>query len=171
MEKARINEIIDEALKNKKHAAADVEDRIAKDYLTIKLDANLLAIQLEYLREVFELPDILSIIPVPFSPSYILGIINVREEIIPVLSFSQLLGLASEEKKFFKIAVIEEKFKIAIPFTDILDLKSVPIRQIQDCKDVRKTAREQFINQEFTYDGQVIRIVDILKLFASEFLT
>jgi purine-binding chemotaxis protein CheW len=143
---------------------------IIKEFLVIDAGTALIGIQVEYLREVFDLPDLKDIIPIPFSPAYILGIINVRGEIVPVLSFEQVLGLDATDTPYTKMVIIDEKFKIAFPVKDVVDLKAQEIKALTSIKDVTRPADEQLFYQEFDYNGRKVVIIDILKMYGTSFL-
>jgi chemotaxis signal transduction protein len=143
---------------------------IIKEYLVIDVGTALIGIQVEYLREVFDIQDMNDVIRIPFSPQYILGIINVRGEIVPVLSFEQVLGLEESDAQYTKMVIIDEKFKIAFPVKDIVDLKSQEIKSLTAIKDIKRPADEQLFFQEFEYDGRKVIIVDVLKLYGTRFL-
>ena len=159
--KERINEIIKEAEENKNKDKD--KSKIVKEFLIIDINSNFFALQLEYLREIFDLTDKDDIVPIPFTPQYILGIINVRGEIIPALSLLRILEI--EDKNFnnyLKIAIIDEKFKIAFPFTEIIDIKPI--------KNATKKNKDQFLTSEFEYGDKIISIIDIIKIYSSNYL-
>jgi purine-binding chemotaxis protein CheW len=167
--KDKINDIIKEAEKDRKSKDKE-KSKIVKEFLIIDVDSNFFALQLEYLREVFDLANKNDIVPIPFTPPHIMGIINIRGEIIPVISMLNILGVERKSSNYLKIAVLEEKFKIAFPFTDIYDLKSMDIASIKEIKNAAKKTKEQFLSQEFESDDKFISIIDMLKVFSSEYL-
>jgi purine-binding chemotaxis protein CheW len=168
MGKERINDIL-KALADKK-AVGKKGGKIIKEFLIAEAGSALIAFQIEYLREVFELVDANEIVPVPFTPPFVLGIINVRSEIVPVLSAAGILGLESEVKEATKMIVVDGKFKIGIPVHDIVDLLAVEATNLVVVKDPSKNDNEHFLNQEFDYDGRQVSVIDILRLYASHFL-
>jgi chemotaxis signal transduction protein len=166
--KDKITEILN-TISNQNVARVKKSD-INKEFLVIDSGTALIGIQVEYLREVFDIQDMNDIIPIPFSPTYVLGIINVRGEIVPVLSFEQVLGLEDTDTEYTKMVIIEEKFKIAFPVKDIVDLKAQEIKALTAIKDIKRPADEQLFFQEFDYSGKMVIIVDILKLYGTSYL-
>lgn len=169
VKKERINEIIKEVERQKSDKEKET-NKIIKDFLIIGIGSNYFALQLEYLREIFDLANKKDIVPIPFTPDYIMGVINVRGEIIPVISILKILGIKEKNADYMKIAIIDEKFKAALPFTDLIDLKAVGIKNIKTIKDAAKKTKEQFIMQEFDYEGKTTGIIDLIKIYASDFL-
>ena len=167
-QKASVSEIIEEI--DNKEITNEQEDQIAKEFLILDCHSRLLGIQIEYLREVFELKDDNVISPIPFTPSYILGIIHVRGEIIPVLSLSEILKIEEKEYNLLKLVIIENQFKIGFPVKNILDMKAIKVKNIRTIRDITTKAEEQFISGEFEYNGKIISVMDIPKLYLSDFI-
>lgn len=149
--------------------ASKSKNRLIKDYIIIDINSVLIGLQLEYLREVFDLTKKDLIVTIPYTPDYVMGIISVRDEIIPVLSLLSILNIDKNKENYSKIVILEDKIKIAIPFTDIIDLKSLDISNIKEVKNATLSDNKQFINQEFDYNNNLISIVDLKKVFSSEY--
>jgi purine-binding chemotaxis protein CheW len=62
-------------------------------FLTFKLDAELFALEISYVTEIYNM---LSIVPLPGTPEYFKGIINLRGKIIPVIDMRLKLRKISE---------------------------------------------------------------------------
>lgn len=103
------NTRIDEIIKTIEDKKKMEKSNITKEFLIVDTGSNLIALQLEYLREVFDLNDKRDIVPIPFTPEYIMGIINVRGEILPVLSILNILGLNENISHFNKMITYRRK--------------------------------------------------------------
>jgi purine-binding chemotaxis protein CheW len=79
-------------------ALTDIEE-----FLGISLEKELIGIPL---KKILTISKILDIVKVPYTPSYIVGVINLRGEIIPVLSLKQILEL-TEEREATRIVVLD----------------------------------------------------------------
>ncbi len=71
-------------------ALTDIEE-----FLGISLEKELIGIPL---KKILTISKVLDIVKVPYTPSHIVGVINLRGEIIPVLSLKQILGLLEKEE-------------------------------------------------------------------------
>ena len=170
MGKSRVDDIIEYIDQKKSGEKGDIQ--IVKDFLIAELGDGSLAIQIEYLREVFDIQDKRDIAIIPFTPPYIKGIINVRNEIIPVLSFAEILKTAANEEDYRKMVIIEYKqTKIGFPIAGIIDLKTVEVSTIRKIKDVKKLAENTFINEEFAVGKLNVGILDIPVFFGSQFIS
>ena len=167
--KKRINNLIDTA--ERKRKSKDHGSGITKEFLIVSLGDTLLGVHIEYLREVFDLPDRNDIIPLPFVPEYIYGVINVRGDIVPVLDLAVILGTGKTGEDSLKIVIIEGSFKVAFPVLEIVDMKTIDVKDLRTVKETKRKGDEQFITQEFTADGRTVSVVDILKLFGSQQLS
>ncbi|WP_457600350.1 chemotaxis protein CheW [Hydrogenivirga sp.] len=79
-------------------ALADVEE-----FLGISLEDELIGIPL---KKILTISKLLDTVKVPYTPTYVVGVINLRGEIIPVLSLKQILEL-SERKEPTRIVVLD----------------------------------------------------------------
>ena len=79
-------------------ALTDIEE-----FLGISIEKELIGIPL---KKILTISKILDIVKVPYTPSFIVGVINLRGEIIPVLSLKQILEL-SETKEPTRIVVLD----------------------------------------------------------------
>ena len=75
-------------------AAAGSEDAAVEEYLTFRLGAEEYAVAIEYVREVLKAPPITE---VPRAPAGILGVVNVRGEVVGVFDPRHRLGLPVAE--------------------------------------------------------------------------
>jgi purine-binding chemotaxis protein CheW len=165
----RINEILKNLDENK--LARKKGGKIVKDFLIAEVGSALIGFHIEYLREVFDLTEMNDIVPVPFTPSFVMGIINVRSEIVPVLSSTGILGISGETGAVTKMIVVDGKFKIGIPVCSIVDLQAVEANALVNVKDPSKNENEHFLTQAFDHGGRQVSVIDVLRLYASHFLS
>ncbi|MBN2353276.1 MAG: chemotaxis protein CheW [Spirochaetales bacterium] len=166
--KERIEELLKSAGRNK--GAKSAATGITKEFLIVGVGGALLGLHIEYLREVFDLPDRGDVIPLPFVPAHLLGVINVRGEIVPVLALSDILGLGETPEGSLKMVVIDEKFKAAFPVREIIDLKAIDVKELRSVKDPTRKSEDHMLTQEFSYEGKTVGVIDVLKLYSSRFL-
>jgi len=163
-------EKIERIINERKQLGAGVteSDRIIKEYCIALSGTVLFGVQIEYLREVFDIRERADIVPIPFIPSYLLGIVNVRGEILPVLSLPEIIGIENDDE-LHKMIVVDAGKKIAFPVRRILDLVQMEISEIRQIKEAGAASDIRFISGEFTYEGKTVFVIDVLKLFSSKF--
>ncbi len=102
----------------KPEAVSEVEE-----FLGISLEKELIGLSL---KEILTISKVLDIVKVPYTPLYIVGVINLRGEILPVLSLKQILGL-SESKEPTRIVVLDSKHgKAGVLVDNIVGVIRIP---------------------------------------------
>ena len=88
------------------------------------------AIEMVYLREVYSLKELT---PLPGAPSFVLGIINVRGQIVSVLDIKRFFNLPEKGlASFNKVLVLDLLgLEIGILTDDIVGNRAIPISAIQ----------------------------------------
>lgn len=76
---------------------------VIRKYLVFILNENRYAIPLSEVKEVIGLP---SVVPIPQSPSFLVGLINLRGKIISAIDLRLKLGMPKSEKTIKRPAVI-----------------------------------------------------------------
>lgn len=92
------------------------------EFLVVKLEDEIIGISL---KEVLEISKLLEIFEVPLSESYIKGVINLRGEIIPVVSLKEKIGL-EEKTVSTRLVIVETKLgKIALLVDAVLGVTKI----------------------------------------------
>jgi purine-binding chemotaxis protein CheW len=77
-----------------------------KEYFILKISESIFAVEME---DLFEITELLASTPLPCSPKHLLGIVNLRGEIIPLYDIHHFLGInKSTQTSEFKIIVLSE---------------------------------------------------------------
>lgn len=98
------------AVENTKSGTEEIELLELVEFL---LDRNSYAFLLEDLREVCPL---LGVTPIPCAPTYFVGVINLRGQIIPIVDLHSFLEIPGNRIPVFNKAVIIEKNRSTIGF-------------------------------------------------------
>lgn len=80
-------------------------DRVSSTYLTFNLGAEEYGIEILKVREIIGM---LPITPVPGSPGVMLGVINLRGRVIPVISMRARFGLPGSEPHPHNVIIVVE---------------------------------------------------------------
>jgi purine-binding chemotaxis protein CheW len=76
------------------------------EFLGVYLENEFIGISL---KNVLEISKILEIFPVPLTPNYIKGVINLRGEILPVVSVKEMIGV-KENVEQTRLIILETNF-------------------------------------------------------------
>lgn len=147
--------------------AEDVKDKRAKvnilEFLSVYLESELMGIPL---TKVVEITKIKEIVPVPFSKSYIRGVINIRGEILAIVSLKEKLHL-QESRESQRIVILETKFgKVGIIVDEIYGVIKVKETDLEPNPMVGKYS--EYVKNVAQVDDKILIIIDIDKIFGEE---
>jgi len=124
-----------EILRNRAQELAREAEQIQKDETRLEVVEFLLAdekyaLELDYIREIYPLKEYTAL---PCTPDFVLGIINVRGQILSVIDLKKFFGLP--EKAFTdldRILILRSDGKeFGILADEILGVRSIPVSDIQ----------------------------------------
>jgi purine-binding chemotaxis protein CheW len=99
-----------------------------EEFLGLSLEKELIGIPL---KKILTISKVVDIVDVPYTPPYIVGVINLRGEIIPVLSLKQILGLP-ESTDPTRIVVLDSRHGKAGSLVDsIVGVVRVPLERFE----------------------------------------
>ncbi|MGC8588472.1 MAG: chemotaxis protein CheW [Hydrogenobaculum sp.] len=130
------------------------------EFLAIYLENELMGIPL---TKVVEITKIRDIVPVPFSKSHIRGVINIRGEIMAIVSLKETLGL-SETRESQRIVILETRFgKIGIIVDEIYGVIKVREDDLEPNPMVGRYS--EYVKNIAQVDNGILIIIDIDKIF------
>jgi purine-binding chemotaxis protein CheW len=146
---------------NELRDSADVGELI--QYIVIKIDDEEYGINIKFIDNIVRMQQITR---VPKVDPYLKGVINIRGEIVPVMSVRMKMGLAEDE--------ITNKSRIIILKTEGGDLVGIIVDQVNQVltlgsnsiEKMRYDDKKQKTNASFVsgvghYDGGLVSILDI----------
>lgn len=140
-------------------------------YLTFRLERESFAIDVAQVREVLDLTAITS---VPRTPDFMLGVINLRGNVVPVIDLRLRFGLASAETtRESCIIVMEIRLEdetvvigaLADAVEEVLDMQA---GDIEAAPRLGARVNVDFIKGVGKREEQFIMILDIDRIFAAE---
>jgi len=105
---------------------AEDSDAECLQVIEFKLSQERYAAQVNYIREVFPLKDIT---PVPCTPSFVLGIMNVRGQVVSVLDIRSFFDLPPQANtEFSKVLIVgKDDIECGILTDEIIGEKRIPV--------------------------------------------
>lgn len=138
-------------------------------YLTFKLGQELFAVNVDNVLEVLERQ---LITPVPDAPKNLVGIINFRGEILPVLNTHLKFNLAVEDNEelerlliVFEIGQDENKYSVAATADAVKDVIEVADEQIKPVPENGISYDSKFLTGIINYDNQFVMLLNTIKTF------
>lgn len=138
-------------------------------YLTFLLGKEYFAVNVCYVLEVLQHQ---SITPVPKTPAHILGIINFRGDILPVIDTRQKLNLAlaQTEKKpiviVFDVAADEQTLTIAATADAVKDVIEIESSEIKSVPEMGLSYNAKLIDGAIRRHDEFIMLLNIAKVFS-----
>jgi purine-binding chemotaxis protein CheW len=145
---------------------ADGNDEVLQ-WVTFKLDSETYGINVMQVQEVLRYSEIA---PVPGAPMYVLGIINLRGNVVTVIDTRTRFGLeTSEITDNTRVVIIElEKQVIGILVDSVAEVVYLRASEIDIAPNVGNDESAKFIQGVSNKDGELLILVDLNKLLADE---
>jgi purine-binding chemotaxis protein CheW len=149
---------------------ASVEDS-SKDALiqlvTFKLEEETYGINVMQVQEVLRVAEIA---PVPGAPDYVLGIINLRGNVVTVIDTRNRFGLvAAETTENSRIVIIEgEGQVVGIQVDSVAEVVELRESEIDSAPNVGNEETARYIQGVHTREGNLLIVIDINKLLSEE---
>ncbi len=130
------------------------------------LDASY-GIEITKVREIIEMRDI---IPVPRTPDFILGVMNLRGTIIPVLDLRMIFALPlGEDDREVRIVVVEmEDREMGLVVDRVRGVLDIEESQIEDSPDYGEGLNTAFVRGMAKTEGGVTALLDLDAILNSD---
>jgi len=140
-----------------------------KQYLTFDIEEETYGLFLKDSKEIIKTPKITN---VPNTADHILGVINLRGQVVPVVNLKKKLNLAKEESES-----LEEKKIVVTNINDIIigllvdnvrEVVTLNVDNIEEMTDSRRGLKEDFIEGVVNYDGDLLVIINVEKILFAD---
>ncbi|MBI3794918.1 MAG: chemotaxis protein CheW [Nitrospinae bacterium] len=107
------------------------------------------------------------ITPVPGTPAYLLGLINVRGDVESVVDFNLFLSLQKEPESANKRILIAEKagLRTGILVGSVMDVEDVPKSTVGASIGTIDDSKKEFIAGSVSYRDKNVTLLDLEKVF------
>lgn len=101
--------------------------------------------------------------PLPHSPPYVCGVINLRGAVLPILDLSRRLGLemATETERNVIIVVAIADRNVGLMVDAVSDILAIPEAELQPPPDLPAESEGGFISALTIVDDKMIRVLDL----------
>lgn len=136
-------------------------------WVTFQLDKEMYGVNVMQVREVLRYSDIA---PVPGAPAYVLGIINLRGNVVSVIDTRMRFGLPpSEITDNTRIMIIEsERQVVGILVDSVAEVVDLNTKDIDDTPNVGTEESAKFICGVCNRDDDLLILIDLYKLLTEE---
>lgn len=128
-------------------------------FLCFNLAKEEYAIPLLSIKEVLGIPDVT---PVPQTPKYFLGIMNLRGQVISVIDLRLKLGLEAQRTEETTAIILDlDGFNMGIIVDSVKSVIALDENQISEKPNLEGSKASDFISGVFRKDNQLILVLDI----------
>jgi purine-binding chemotaxis protein CheW len=121
------------------------------------------------IAQVREVTEALLPVPVPRSPDFLLGLVNIRGEVIPVISLKKRLGFTGDDAGKLLLIVEDEGRLAGVKVDELFGTKKVIDARINRRAELLSTRKEKdFFYGVYEDDGKPILILDLGKVLSKE---
>ena len=136
-------------------------------WVTFQLDKEMYGVNVMQVREVLRYSDIA---PVPGAPAYVLGIINLRGNVVSVIDTRMRFGLPpAEVTDNTRIMIIEsERQTVGILVDSVADAVDLNTKDIDDTPNMGTEESAKFICGVCNRNDELLILIDLYKLLSEE---
>ena len=142
------------------------DDKVLQ-YVTFRLDNETYGIDVMQIQEVLRYSEIA---PVPGSPDYVLGIINLRGNVVTVIDTRRRFGLPDAEvTDATRIVVLESANQVmGILVDSVAEVVYLKASEIETAPNVGNEESAKFIQGVCNKDGELIILVEFDKMLTDQ---
>jgi len=146
--------------------AADSNDEVVQ-WVTFRLEGETYGINVMQVQEVLRYTEIA---PVPGAPDYVLGIINLRGNVVTVIDTRSRFGLPPNEiTDNSRIVIIEaEKQVVGILVDSVAEVVYLRSSEIDSAPNIGTEESAKFIQGVSNHDNELLILVDLNKLLSDD---
>lgn len=135
--------------------------------VTFRLDFEIYGINVMLVQEVLRVTDIA---PVPGAPNYVIGIINLRGNVVTVIDTRMRFGLQSKEMDdSTRIVIIEaENQTVGIVVDSVSEVVDIYAHEIETAPNVGNDETARYIEGVVSRSDDLLILVDLNKLLSDD---
>lgn len=135
--------------------------------VTFRLDEEIYGINVMLVQEVLRITDIA---PVPGAPGYVVGIINLRGNVVTVIDTRMRFGLPTREMDdSTRIVIIEaEKQTVGIVVDSVAEVVDIYSNEIESAPNVGNDETARYIEGVVSRGEDLLILVDLNKLLSDD---
>jgi purine-binding chemotaxis protein CheW len=125
-------------------------------YAQVRLAAEAYAVPVSNVVEIASLGDLT---PVPGAPPEILGVRNLRGQILPVIDLARILGLNVTAPPKQLLVAESGSIKAGLAIDEVSHVRELP--------DPTEGAESDFLLGTLIHEGQLLAVIDVPRIFSS----
>ena len=146
---------------------ADLANDPITQWVTFFLENEKYGVQVMQVQEVLRISDIA---PVPGAPEYVMGIINLRGNVVTVIDTRRRFGLMdAEPDDATRIVIVEaENQVVGILVDSVAEVVDLRASEIETAPNVGNDESSKYIQGVCSRENELLILVDVNKLLSDE---
>ena len=136
-------------------------------WVTFRLADEIYGINVMQVQEVLRMTEIA---PVPGAPSSVLGIVNLRGNVVTVIDTRELFGLpSSETTDQTRIMIVEcNKIIVGLLVDSVAEVVNIQNTDIDSAPAIGNEDNSRYIQGVFSKNGEILILVDLNRLMTPD---
>ncbi len=117
-------------------------------------------------QQVREVKNFEGVTPVPYAPSYVKGVTNLRGEVIPVIDLKKRFGMATQEgvDEAGIMIIVQGKHPVGVMVDSVLEVLTLPKDDIETNPDSLIVDKSESIIGVAKHNNELILLLDLAKI-------
>ena len=139
----------------------------AGKYLTFILNRERFAVEIEFVNEIIST---LQITPIPYTPGYVKGVINLRGKVIPIIDLRLCLGLVGTDETLETCVIVVEAADVVLGFyvDQVAEVMHIDTNQIVEPPRIVTRGRDGYIRGIGKVRDHVILMLGVENILARD---
>ena len=131
-----------------------------EEFVTFSAGDQIFCIKITQIREIRRWAPVTAL---PHTPSDVLGVMNLRGSVIPIIDLSARFGLGPTEPKERNVVIIaiQGDSRVGMLVQSVSEILSVSKSDIQDTSEVKTSSSAAYITGIVPYSNNMIRVIDL----------
>jgi purine-binding chemotaxis protein CheW len=136
-------------------------------WVTFRLAEEIYGINVMQVQEVLRMTEVA---PVPGAPHAVMGIINLRGNVVTVLDTRDLFGLPKQDiSDQTRIMIVEcNKVIVGLLVDSVAEVVNIQMSDIDSAPSIGNDENSRYIQGVYSHDGEILILVDLGKLIVPE---
>lgn len=137
-------------------------------FIVISVGEEQYGIDIRYIDNIVRMQHITR---VPKVPAYLKGVINLRGEVLPVMSIRLRMGLDADEiTRASRIIILrsEQEGNVGVIVDEVKEVVTLPVNEIEKVSREAKDGKPVFISGIGKYNGELISLLDLSSITLEE---
>ena len=148
-------------------AVEEIEDN-GHPYVTFRLGSESFGIALHQVEEIVEIP---AITKVPDAPEYVLGVICLRDQVLPLVDLTEILSVEQADADRHREMVVLLSFgaaKIGVVVDEIQEILRVEDTQILPPPQTLSELEREHLEGILLLPGRMVSLINVLKIITGD---